>query len=216
MKDEGSESPAMEVRVDQGSEMEQSEASTSGRLADEPSWTRLKDFLVKQGEDGGAPDYHRALQRLKTAAIRGAAVGVVLKGGLHTLSALLHLLKESPRGRKNRKARPVTLNEALQDTVRYVLFLASLGGSYGKLCQAGAAHAMQPAGTAGPLSWEALTSHSRSNLCLTLCVIVSLTCAVAVDEGLAMLLGRNRWVGQDRMHATSVQQTAMVHLSHGC
>ena len=93
------------------------EVSTSGRSAG----VRKTAFAHEEG--------HRELYRLMNAVVRGAGAGFCLKGGLHILSWLLALISKSRRQRLTR-APLKTLLEQFLDTVRYTLFLGSLGGVY--------------------------------------------------------------------------------------
>ncbi|GLC40870.1 hypothetical protein PLESTB_000014000 [Pleodorina starrii] len=73
------------------------------------------------------PEIRRAWDRVRTAAIRGAAAGVLIKGGLHTLTFVMYLLS---RIRGKGRQRVTTLADALRDTVLHTCFLAALGSSY--------------------------------------------------------------------------------------
>ena len=83
-------------------------------------------------------DHDRALSRLLNAVLRGAAIGMCLRGGLHLLKFILSIVM-----RRKRTSAPVS--EMLADTLRYTGFLGTLGGVF-----------------------------------------------VAVDEGIALLFGRDR------------------------
>ena len=85
-------------------------------------------------------DHDRALSRLWNAALRGAAIGMCLRGGLHLLKFILSILSIV-----RRKRAPAPVSEMLADTLRYTGFLGTLGGVF-----------------------------------------------VAVDEGIALLFGRDR------------------------
>ena len=92
-------------------------ASTSGR-------SHLRKRIAFAREEG-AREWHR----LGNAVVRGAAVGMCLKGGLNVLSWVLALL--SPSRRRYLLASPFrTLFEQILETLRYTLFLASLSGTY--------------------------------------------------------------------------------------
>lgn len=80
----------------------QSSCSTSGRSSEELS---------------------RILQRFGNAVVRGAAIGFTLRGGLHVLGAVLASFSK-------RKKRTVGVAGALEDTLRYTAFLATLASVY--------------------------------------------------------------------------------------
>ena len=84
----------------------------------------LKERLLARGL--GSPELFRALERLINASVRGAAAGLILRGGLHLVSQLVSLVVAS----KRKARRGLTLKQALDDTLRYVAFLGSLGGVY--------------------------------------------------------------------------------------
>lgn len=73
------------------------------------------------------PELRRAWDRVRTAAIRGAAAGILIKGGLHTLTFVVYLLS---RIRGKARQRVATLADVLRDTVLHTCFLAALGSSY--------------------------------------------------------------------------------------
>ena len=85
-------------------------------------------------------DHERALSRLCNAVLRGAAIGMCLRGGLHLLKFILSIIM-----RRKRTSAPTPVSEMLADTLRYTGFLGTLGGVF-----------------------------------------------VAVDEGIALLFGRDR------------------------
>ncbi|KAF5834998.1 hypothetical protein DUNSADRAFT_8055 [Dunaliella salina] len=83
------------------------------------------------GDEALYEQLSRSWQRLKTAAWRGGAAGLTLRGGLNVLSTLLFMLRMATRGKgKARPKRGLTLPEAVNDTLCYTAFLAALGGSY--------------------------------------------------------------------------------------
>jgi hypothetical protein len=63
------------------------------------------------------------LERLFAGVVRGAAIGFTLRGGLHIVGSLLTAISK-------RRKRAVTLPAAIEDTLRYTAFLASLAGVY--------------------------------------------------------------------------------------
>eukprot|EP00878_Enallax_costatus_P025529 GHUV01027316.1.p1 GENE.GHUV01027316.1~~GHUV01027316.1.p1 ORF type:complete len:501 (+),score=122.52 GHUV01027316.1:63-1565(+) len=69
------------------------------------------------------PELQRALDRLLAGIIRGAAIGLTLRGGLHLVGSLLAALSKGKR-------RSVTAVGALEDTLRYTAFLGALAGIY--------------------------------------------------------------------------------------
>ena len=86
-------------------------------------------------------DHERALSRLCNAVLRGAAIGMCLRGGLHLLKFILSIVMR----RRKRTSAPTPVSEMFADTLRYTGFLGTLGGVF-----------------------------------------------VAVDEGIALLFGRDR------------------------
>ena len=72
----------------------------------------------------------RAVQRLQDAALRGATAGLTLRGGLHLVSYVLHLLLRNSKKRQRPAGdRPDAL-AMLKDTVRWGAFLGSFSGGY--------------------------------------------------------------------------------------
>jgi hypothetical protein len=63
------------------------------------------------------------MERLLAGAVRGAAFGLTLRGGLHLVGSLLTAISK-------RRKRVVTVSAAVEDTLRYTAFLASLAGVY--------------------------------------------------------------------------------------
>lgn len=112
-----------------------------------------KDFLDTLESLLSSPDLHRIKDRILTSATRGAAAGVLIKGGLHTLTFIMYLLGKL-RGGKGRQ-RAISLADVVRDTVVHTAFFAALGSTY-----------------------------------------------TAVDEGLALVLGKERWVNA-RVHVTT-------------
>ena len=68
-------------------------------------------------------ELQRACDRLLAGVVRGAAIGFTLRGGLHIVGSLLTAISK-------RRKRTVTLSAAVEDTLRYTAFLASLAGVY--------------------------------------------------------------------------------------
>lgn len=68
-------------------------------------------------------ELQRALERLLAGAVRGAAIGFTLRGGLHIVGSLLTAISK-------RRKRDVTLPAAVEDTLRFTAFLASLAAVY--------------------------------------------------------------------------------------
>lgn len=66
----------------------------------------------------------RVWERWSNAVVRGAVAGATLRGGLHLLGALLSNLS-----RRQRK-RSLPASTAVEDTLRYTAFLATLAGIY--------------------------------------------------------------------------------------
>jgi hypothetical protein len=75
-----------------------------------------------------ADDLARALQRIHSGAVRGAAIGLTLRGGLHLASYLLGALGGGGGGR--RSPRPVGGLDAARDSLRYAGFLGALAATY--------------------------------------------------------------------------------------
>lgn len=76
----------------------------------------------------------RAAQRLQDAVVRGAAVGLSLRGGLHLVGYLLQLLARRRRnkGPAGSARRPETdALGLLKDTARWGAFLGSFSGGLG-------------------------------------------------------------------------------------
>lgn len=68
-------------------------------------------------------ELQRAWERLWAGAVRGAVIGLTLRGGLHVVGTLL-------AAASGRRKRAVGLATAVEDTLRYAGFLASLAGVY--------------------------------------------------------------------------------------
>lgn len=68
-------------------------------------------------------ELQRAFDRVLAGVVRGAAIGFTLRGGLHIVGSLLTALSK-------RRKRAITLSAAVEDTIRYTAFLASLAGVY--------------------------------------------------------------------------------------
>ena len=84
--------------------------------------TRLANLTRVLRED---PDLRRALSRWRTAVIRGAASGFLLRGGLHLVSLALLVLRRDKRQRREQ-----SLWEKAVETWRYTAFLGSFSGVY--------------------------------------------------------------------------------------
>lgn len=98
----------------------------------------------------------RAAQRLQDAVLRGAMAGVTVRGGLHLVSYLMHLLLRGRRAKGRPAAAGPDVAEMLRDTARWGAFLGSFSGAR---CQCDAdVHAdaptsgMHPASCCMPLS----------------------------------------------------------------
>lgn len=92
------------------------EVSTSGRHG-------LKKIAFSHNE--GAREWYR----LQNAVVRGSGAGFCLRGGIHLLSWLFALVVKSRRKRLL-EAPLRTLIDQVLDTIRYTIFLGSLGGVY--------------------------------------------------------------------------------------
>lgn len=68
-------------------------------------------------------ELQRALDRVWHGMIRGACIGLTLRGGLHLVGSLLAAVSK-------RKDRSLTAASAFGDTARYAAFLAALAGIY--------------------------------------------------------------------------------------
>ncbi|KAI3438019.1 hypothetical protein D9Q98_000462 [Chlorella vulgaris] len=79
--------------------------------------------LRQSVSDRWRQDHERALQRLQDAALRGAAAGLSLRGGLHLVSYVLHLVL---RG-KRQQSRP-DVAAMVKDTARWGAFLGTFSG----------------------------------------------------------------------------------------
>lgn len=84
------------------------------------------------GRDAGADaaarraeDLRRALRRVQSGAVRGALIGLTLRGGLHLAG---HALGALGGGRRARRA--VGGAAAVKDTLRYAAFLGALAATY--------------------------------------------------------------------------------------
>ena len=74
-------------------------------------------------------DTARQLARITNAVIRGAGVGLCIRGGLHLLSWVFALFSRSRRTKL--ALDPIgSLLEQILDPIRYTLFLGSLSGLY--------------------------------------------------------------------------------------
>lgn len=109
------------------------ECGTSGALQGESESKSSRHFssfiqwLEAILRDQNVPaEVRRAIDRVRTAAIRGGAAGIVVKGLHHALLAVASLLSQA----RGKKRRTVTLYEAAADTAVYTAFLACMGGVY--------------------------------------------------------------------------------------
>lgn len=75
-------------------------------------------------------DNGRAVQRVQDAALRGAAAGLSLRGGLHLVSYVLHLLLRGKRGQRAAAAGRPNALAMLRDTARWGAFLGSFSGLF--------------------------------------------------------------------------------------
>ncbi|GFH06174.1 TMEM135_C_rich domain-containing protein [Haematococcus lacustris] len=69
----------------------------------------------------------RVVTRAYTAAVRGGAAGLGLKGGLHLLTAALRNVRPP---KKSIGKHQVTLREAVLDVATYTVFLGTMGAVY--------------------------------------------------------------------------------------
>eukprot|EP00879_Flechtneria_rotunda_P007421 GHRR01007785.1.p1 GENE.GHRR01007785.1~~GHRR01007785.1.p1 ORF type:complete len:317 (+),score=77.84 GHRR01007785.1:584-1534(+) len=69
-------------------------------------------------------ELQRAADRLFHGVVRGACIGLTLRGGLHLVGSIL------ASASKKKRARSVTLAGALEDTLRFTAFLGTLAGLY--------------------------------------------------------------------------------------
>ena len=83
-----------------------------------PILTRLRNVFAE-------PDRHRAVIRWLNAALRGALVGLCLRGGLHAVSLAFALVRRSQRQRRQQ-----TIREKVEETGRYSAFLGALAGIF--------------------------------------------------------------------------------------
>jgi len=77
--------------------------------------------------DSQRQDLIRALDRLRDTVLKSAAIGMCLRGGLHTLSVLLSQLSRRKRQSKRSGAH---LQALALDTLQFASFLAAFGGTY--------------------------------------------------------------------------------------
>ena len=70
------------------------------------------------------------MQRVQDAALRGAAAGLSLRGGLHLVSYVLHLLLRGKRGQRAAAAGRPNALAMLRDTARWGAFLGSFSGAW--------------------------------------------------------------------------------------
>eukprot|EP00798_Chlamydomonas_sp_ICE-L_P004119 gene4119-14223_t len=71
-------------------------------------------------------EFHRAVCRLRTAFIRGAAAGGVLRGGLHVFTRLLTVISSKKKG----KRASLSVLQALLDTLQYAAAMGVMTGLY--------------------------------------------------------------------------------------
>jgi hypothetical protein len=106
------------------------------------SWADLPPPAAAGGGDGGVAsssgrcgdaeeDLRRALHRIQSGAVRGALIGLTLRGGLHLAGTLLGALGTAAGGRRGRgRKRAVGGGDAAKDALRYAAFLGALAATY--------------------------------------------------------------------------------------
>eukprot|EP00955_Chlamydomonas_euryale_P113567 366226-Chlamydomonas_euryale.AAC.26 len=163
-------------------------------------------------------ELQRVLQRILTSGSRGAAAGLVLRGGLHGLGSLMHLLSKLGAAKAKRRAGRLSLVDALKDTLKWVgrVCVSVCGVGDGQLlgtrwksihvgecsrmhagaqaCQLACLHAELAYGAALTLTWacaHACRMHRFGAFLGAMCGIY-----VGMDEGLAAVFGKQqsaRW-----------------------
>eukprot|EP00882_Tetradesmus_deserticola_P024366 GHRQ01026627.1.p1 GENE.GHRQ01026627.1~~GHRQ01026627.1.p1 ORF type:complete len:260 (+),score=103.65 GHRQ01026627.1:38-817(+) len=93
------------------------QSQTDAAAGDAVSTPLAQNMFLRSAE------LQRALDRALQGIVRGACIGLTLRGGLHLVGSLLAALPK-------RKTRSVTAAGAVGDTVRYTAFLAALAGIY--------------------------------------------------------------------------------------
>ena len=101
-------------------------AATAAPLLPPPAAATLR---CRHSAAAPFPSARRALQRLQDAALRGATAGLTLRGGLHLVSYVLHLLLRNKRKQRPAGDRPDAL-AMLKDTARWGAFLGSFSGAW--------------------------------------------------------------------------------------
>ena len=89
----------------------------------EPSCSGRDDAAAAQR----AEDLHRALQRVQSGAVRGALIGVPLRGRQHLAG---HALGAAGGAGGRRQRRAVSGVAAVKDTLRYTAFIGALAATY--------------------------------------------------------------------------------------
>ena len=94
--------------------------------ADDPTGETSTSYSAVRASES---DKARQRVRIANAVLRGAGVGLCIRGGLHLLSWIFALFS---RSRRDRLASDPIRNilEQIVDTIRYTLFLGSLSGAY--------------------------------------------------------------------------------------
>lgn len=77
--------------------------------------------IEEQDESNRSKEVERVRLRVITAVTRGAAAGLILRGGLSTFFTLFSILTMK---------RPKSDRKLVQEALRMTLFLGTLGGSY--------------------------------------------------------------------------------------
>ncbi|KAI8466070.1 MAG: hypothetical protein J3K34DRAFT_524830 [Monoraphidium minutum] len=93
---------------------------------EQPGFSGRRDSPPRAVSD----DLARALQRIQSGAVRGALIGLTLRGGLHLAGYALGALGSGGGGARARQKRAVTGGAAVRESLRYAAFLGSLAATY--------------------------------------------------------------------------------------
>lgn len=87
----------------------------------------FKALEASKSPNNMSNELQRITERVRTAAVRSFGTGMILRGGLHGISRLLSLVK---KGKGGKDRRTVSLVDALMESMRTGLLLASIAAMY--------------------------------------------------------------------------------------
>jgi hypothetical protein len=129
-------------------------------------------------------EWRRAMLRIRTTCVRSALAGLTLRGGLHALSSIIFLISKLRRSTRARK-RALSWMDALIDTARWSRLFLSFSDTE----------------RASASTWLLMYNYLLFPAVLsTLKRFTALLGSmgglyVLLDEGLSILLGKDRWEG---------------------